>query len=138
MILSGNAIWAVVDRQSRQMVSPVRRGVEIEGMETGLENKIPGPLRCPPTDRESVFVVPRDYLDNNGHMNNTRYFDLAEACTGLYAAQRGLREVTAEYINEALEGQRLRIFWTVDGDSSVVLGQSDTGRVFRMKLTYGE
>ena len=138
IILSGSCLWAVVDRESRQMVSPHERGVDIEPLTTGLEARLPAAIRRPVTDRECGFTVPPEYLDTNGHMNNTRYFDLAEQCTGLRAAERGLREVTAEYLNEALCGEQLRVLWGVDGGSCTVVGESEAGHVFRMRLEYGE
>lgn len=138
IILSGSCLWAVVDRESRQMVSPHERGVDIEPLTTGLEARLPAVIRRPVTDRESEYTVPPEVLDTNGHMNNTRYFDLAERCTGLHAAERGLREVTAEYLSEALCGEHMRVLWGVDGRICTVVGESDTGHVFRMKLEYGE
>ena len=69
-------------------------------------------------------------------MNNTRYFDLAEQCTGFCAARRGLREVTAEYLNEALCGEQIRVHWGVEDSTCTVVGESDAGHVFRMKLAY--
>ena len=138
LLLSGSSLWAVVDRQSRQMVAPHERGVEIEPLETGLEEKLPATIRRPVTDRETVFTVPAEYLDGNGHMNNTRYFDLAESCTGFSAARQGLREVTAEYLNEALCGEQIRVRWGVEDGCCTLVGESDGGHVFRMKLQYGE
>ena len=137
-LLSGCALWAVVDRESRQMVAPLERGVDIPPVERGLECRLPGTIRRPVTDRETAFTVPEEYLDSNGHMNNTRYFDLAEQCIGVRAAQRGLREVTAEYLKEALCGERLRVRWGECGEQYTVVGETEDGEaVFRMQLSYG-
>ena len=136
VILTASCLWAVVDRETRQMVPPHERGVVIEPLVTGEEAPLPGTIRRPVTDRETLFTVPEAYLDSNGHMNNTRYFDLAEQCTGFRAAQRGLREVTAEYLNEALCGEQIRVRWGVEGNCCTVVGEKDSGHVFRMKLQY--
>lgn len=134
VILSGSSLWAVVDRETRQMVVPHERGVDIEPQHVEGEAKLPATIRRPATDRETDFTVPEEYLDGNGHMNNTCYFDLAEQCTGLNAARSGLREVQAEYLNEALLGERMRVLWGSDGDWYTVVGEADAGHVFRMRL----
>ncbi len=136
-LLSASALWAVVDRESRQLVSPHERGVDIEPLQTGMEARLPGTIRRPVTDHEVDFVVPPDYLDGNGHMNNTCYFDLAENCTGLRAAECGLKTVTAEYLNEALCGEHIRVRWGMEGNCCTVVGEAESGHVFRMKLEYG-
>ena len=136
VILNGSSLWAVVDRDTRQMAAPHERGVDIEPLTTGWEIPLPGTIRRPVTDRETRFTVPEEYLDGNGHMNNTRYFDLAEQTTGFCAARQGLREVTAEYLNEALCGEQMRVAWGVEGSSCTVVGEADGGHVFRMKLNY--
>jgi len=136
VILTGSSLWAVVDRETRQMAAPHERGVDIEPLTNGNEAPLPGVIRRPITDRETLFTVPEEYLDGNGHMNNTRYFDLAEQCTGFCAARRGLREVTAEYLNEALCGEQIRVHWGVEDSTCTVVGESDAGHMFRMKLTY--
>ncbi len=135
-VLSGSALWAVVDRETRQMVVPHERGVDIEPLQTGLEERLPGTIRRPVTERETRFTVPEEYLDTNGHMNNTRYFDLAEACLGVSAAERGLRCVTAEYLNEALCGDEIRVLWGMDGPRCTVVGEGKAGHIFRMLLEY--
>ena len=135
-ILTGSCLWAVVDRESRQMVIPHERGVDIEPLVTGEEARLPVTIRRPVTDRETSFTVPASYLDTNGHMNNTRYFDLAEQCAGVSARQRGLREVSVEYLNEALCGESMAVRWGMDGDRCTVIGEAADGHVFRMQMLY--
>lgn len=137
-LLKASATWAVVDRESRRMVNPHERGVDIEPLVTGTETRLGAAIRRPVTDRERSFTVPEEYLDSNGHMNNTTYFDLAEDCLGLRAAERGLREVTADYVNEALCGETMTVRWGTDGDVCTVTGDADSGPVFRMLLRYFE
>ena len=137
-LLEASATWAVVDRESRKMVVPHERGVDIEAAEQPIRTGLGTPIRRPVTDRERRFVVPEEYLDVNGHMNNTTYFDLAESCLGVSARQRGLRQGRAEYINEALCGEEMSVRWGYDGEKYTVTGDADSGPVFRMQLTYEE
>ncbi len=72
------AMWVLVDAQTRRLVFPGRRGIEIAGTQTGDEIPLPAapkPLEC---TGSRGFTVPYSLVDLNGHMNNTRYFDLAE------------------------------------------------------------
>ena len=41
LLVTGCAVWSVVDRESRKMVVPAERGVEIEPLVTGLESPRP-------------------------------------------------------------------------------------------------
>ncbi len=133
LLVTGCAIWSVVDRATRKMVIPGERGVEIEPLVTGLESSRPGaPVRLP-TDSSDVYMVPREVLDENGHMNNTRYYDLAEACLGTRG--RPLRAALVEYIAEAREGDALRLSWGSEGPRSYLCGEV-SGPAFRMNLEY--
>ena len=134
-LLSGTALWAVVDRQSRQMVTPRERGVTIDPLVTGDEPPLPGTVRRPAVDQAADFTVPADYLDGNGHMNNTRYFDLAERCAGLSTRERGLKEITAEFLEEALLGDALTVRWGLDGACATVVGTRGDTTIFRMKIS---
>lgn len=138
LLLRACATWAVVDRESRKMVSPQERGVNLEPLVTGEEIPQGGAIRKPVTDRERRFVVPAEYLDSNGHMNNTTYFDLAEESIERRAALSGLKQVSVEYVNEALQGEEMSVRWGYDGESYTVTGDAESGPVFRMKLKYAE
>ena len=91
-LVKASALWGLVDEKSRKAVFPERYGIEIAGTETGKEIDLPGPIRKLACNREKRFEVPYSFVDLNGHMNNTRYFDLAEDCVGEAALGRKLRE----------------------------------------------
>ena len=95
-LVKASALWGLVDAKTRKAVFPERYGVEIAGMESGEEIDLPGPIRKLDCDREKRFEVPYSYVDLNGHMNNTRYFDLAEDCVGAAVKGKRLKEIRAE------------------------------------------
>ncbi len=134
-LLRASALWTLVDAETRKMVFPDRAGIVIDGVVTGNEIRLPSPPPRLACDQERPFTVPYSCVDLNGHMNNTRYFDLAEDVTGAAAAGRTLCEIQAEYVSEARLGQALRISWGRDGGRYFVLGQAEQC-VFRMGLTY--
>ena len=136
-LLSASALWALVDQQTRRMVFPDRYGVTVEGVATGGEIALPSPPRRAAGGDAATFTVPFSYVDLNGHMNNTRYFDLAEDLIPAAAEGRSLREITVEYANEARLGEELRVTLETDGDTFRISG--DAGKkIFRMALTYAE
>ena len=135
--IAASSIWAVVDRQTRSMVNGEDYGVTLPGLETGEELKLPGLVRRLETPQSAVFTVPADYLDENGHMNNTFYYAVAERCIGRDARRDGLREAATEHQSEALCGEELRLRWGEQDGLWYILGEHADKPVFRMNLRYG-
>ena len=134
LLVTGCAVWSVVDRVSRKMVIPAARGVEIPPQVTGLEARRPAaPVRLE-TKESRIYTVPRQVLDENGHMNNTRYYDLAEDCLGTRG--KPLRAALVEYVAEARLGDELRLGWAWQENRCAICGEL-SGPAFRMELEYG-
>ena len=134
-LVRASAIWCLVDAETRKVVFPESYGVEIQGVVTGAEIDLPGGIRKQDGDRERNFTIPYSFVDLNGHMNNTRYFDLAEDCVGLAAQGRQLKEIRTEYANEARFGETLQLHWREENGEVYLDGESDK-TVFRMLLRY--
>lgn len=134
-LLKASALWSLVDQKTRKVVFPEKYGVEIEGVVTGEEIAMPSSVPKADCGSAQDFTVPYSYVDLNGHMNNTRYFDLAEDCTGAAAAGRQLRSIRTEYQNEARLGETLRLRWGREGESIFLTGETERP-VFRMRLEY--
>ena len=101
---------------------------------TGLECRRPGaPLRLEATE-QAAYTVTEDVLDENGHMNNTRYYDLAEDCLGTRG--KPLRAALVEYVAEARLGDTLRLGWAWQEGRCAICGEL-SGPAFRMELEYG-
>ena len=137
VLLRASALWGLVDQQTRKMVFPERFGVEIGGTVTGEEIGLPSSPRRMELTEAVPFRVPYSYVDLNGHMNNTRYFDLAEDCVPASREGRPLCLVQTEYVSEAKLGDELRVRWGSDGKVFYLQGEGEKP-VFRMRLEYGE
>ena len=134
LLVTGCAVWSVVDRVSRKMVIPAARGVEIPPQVTGLEARRPAaPVRLE-TKESRIYTVPRQVLDENGHMNNTRYYDLAEHVMGTEG--RKLSDALVEYAAEAREGDRLCLDWGEQEGLFCIAGEIDGSPAFRINLRY--
>ena len=137
-LLKASAIWCLVDAKSRKVVFPEKYGVQIDGAETGEEIELPRPIRKLDCTETRVFTVPYSYVDLNGHMNNARYFDLAEDCIGAAARGLPLKEVRTEYVNEIRFGETATLRWNGDGGEVFLTGECGGKPAFRMLLRYPE
>ena len=134
-LLSASAIWTLVDAKLRRVVFPDRYGIRVDGETTGHEIALPSPPRLAEGGSTAEFVVPFSYVDLNGHMNNTRYFDLAEDLLPDAARERALREILVEYSGEARLGERMQIRVEPDGSAFYLSGETEK-RCFRMRFLY--
>jgi len=135
-LLAVSSVWAVVDRQTRTMVNNEEVGVHLDALVTGEEIRLPGAIRKAETTEERDFTVPADYLDSNGHMNNTRYYTVAESCIGRDARQNTPVYIATEHISEALCGEKLTLRWAETDGQYYVSGENGDKPVFRMNLRY--
>ncbi len=128
------------------MIVPSQYGLDLEGKIRGGEiNLSPNPKRIP-TSNSSEFKVPFSYVDINGHMNNARYFDLADDL--IPAAKEGLmpKNINVRYQVEALEDEVLEVSWgylpdetkseTSSAGSYYITCDSDSGNHLKMQLQY--
>lgn len=135
-LITGSAMWMLIENESRKMVFPDRRGIVIEGVKTGDETALPSPVGRVEGSYSSTFTVPYSYVDLNGHMNNTRYFDLTEDLLGAAAEGRELQRIRAEYLQEVRLGDTLSVSWgRTDGESYRVEGRTQKP-CYRMELMY--
>ena len=134
-LIRSSALWSLVDAKSRKVIFPEKYGILITGESVEEKIPLPGSIPKPEAEMEQFFTVPYSFVDLNGHMNNTRYFDLAEDSIGAAAEGRMLKRIETEYINEARFGEKLVLRWQKREDAFLLSGES-TKPVFRMKLTY--
>ena len=135
-VLSGSGIWAVVDYNTRSMIDPSKRDVLIHGEVTGQEQPRPEtPVHLPLTS-QTDYVVTDSVLDINGHMNNTRYFDLVQDCIREETEELSLRRVRAVFNNEAREGDTIRVSWGRDENKWFFSGEKNSGLCFQIGFEF--
>ena len=132
VLLRGSAIWTLVDMNTRAMANPDDHGVVIEGVSTGDELALPGTLRPETCDHTASFTVPFSYCDLNGHMNNTRYFDLFDDTVSETLPLPA--SVRVEYHREVRCHDQLHLRFNRKNDSSWLEGTVDDQLCFRMKV----
>lgn len=124
------AEWTLVDAEKRTLTR-----LSLPVPLTRREDQLPRfhLLRSAETEREFSFTVPRAYLDENGHMNNARYFD---AVRSILPKDGILRTAQVDYHLEACEGETLTIGYAAQESDFFIQAKSGRGLCFRMKLTY--
>ena len=135
VLVRGSAVWSLMEQETRSVAFPDEYGVIIEGMERGDE--LPYLVRLvPPEARERFdFTVPYSYVDLNGHMNNTRYFDMVEDVLPAAKSGKLLREVQTEYLAEAKLGETLHVGWS-ESDGKYYVNGAGEHPCFKMSLQY--
>lgn len=85
VIIRGQALWMLIEEESRSMIMPEDYGISLPGR-PGSDDMILPAIVIPKeltdaadTDESSVSMITRfSQVDINGHMNNTRYFDMID------------------------------------------------------------
>ena len=135
-LVEASALWALMDEKTRRVVFPELYGVKIRGVHTGREIPLPVAPRMPQDGEPDTFTVPFSYVDLNGHMNNTRYFDLAEDRMPAALRCRPITGVQTEYAKEAKEGEAILLRSEVTSDTFLLCGEQNGAKLFRLSLTY--
>lgn len=108
------ALWVLMDVNTRAMVLPGKSGVEVLGVQRGLEADTPGSIVPKHYERSVCHTVGYALLDRNGHMNNTRYLDwVDDLLPAAFHRDHPAKEITVCYLSEAKEGQRLQLEWNL-------------------------
>ena len=134
-LIRASALWSLVDAGTRKVIFPEKYGIVIQGEKNGEKIDLPGSIPRPEPEKEQRFTVPYSFVDLNGHMNNTRYYDLAEDCIGAAAEGKQLKRIDTEYTNEARFGEQIVLRWQETDKGILLSGESDKP-VFRMRLIY--
>ena len=137
-IVSASAFWALMDCGTRRVVFPEEYGIEIAGERTGKEPPLPAVPRSPKDGETDRFTVPYSYVDLNGHMNNTRYFDLAEDRMPGELRSKAVKRILAEYSREARLNDEITLKSEGTGQGFLIAGESGGRKLFKLDLTYGQ
>ena len=131
-------LWVLMDENTRTMVLPGKSGVLVDGTLTGLELAVPHAIAARPMANTCRKQVTYSLLDQNGHMNNTRYMDwLDDLLPSAFHKAHRVQEFTLCYMNEAREGDAVDLhFELTDGPVLTVDAQRDGNRIFSAQLQF--
>ena len=135
VLTESSAIWALMDAQSRKLIFPEEYDIALPGTVTGLEIPLPGHLRPLEDGQSRTFTVPYSFLDLNGHMNNTRYFDLAEDLMPSDMRVRTPSALQVSYNSEARLGDELTLRYRCSKDCFCLSGEREKN-IFHLRIDY--
>ena len=137
-IVRASALWALMDCGTRRAIFPEEFGIEIDGERTGAEPMLPAAPRSPKDGETDRFTVPYSYVDLNGHMNNTRYLDLAEDRMPAELRSKTVKRIRAEYSLEARLGDEITLRSERADGTFLIAGESGGRKLFKLDLLYGQ
>ena len=79
--------------------------------------------------------MPYSYVDLNGHMNNTRYFDLAQDLMPDALRSAKVQEILTEYTGEAKLGEEILLTRETQETAFLLAGTAQK-RLFRIAIHY--
>ena len=138
VLVRGQALWMLIEEETRSMVMPEDYGISIPGRPGADDMMLPA-ISLPKDAEvsESVPLVTRfSQVDINGHMNNTRYFDtIDDALWGGGDPVRVPGTVLANYLSELRLGDTFTLDRYEDGDTLYFEGAGEKP-YFRVKIVY--
>lgn len=135
-ILRGAGNWAIADRVRRCMVDASAYGLSFPAEVNGSELPRPSAPEKLPLIHAAGYTVEKTDLDMNQHMNNTRYFDIAESLISGQNSLFCLKSVQVAFQNEAVLGESLRVQWGNRDNRWYVCGEGNGKICFQMNLEY--
>jgi medium-chain acyl-[acyl-carrier-protein] hydrolase len=136
-IIKGSAIWMLMDMNTRSMIFPDAQGIGVEGTVLGREYPLPKPIKPMETERNAEFTVPFSYADINGHLTNTKYFDIAEDMTALSCNNKTPNYVACEYSGEAKYGDCFDISVFENENTAYLSGSGENNKkIFKLLMKY--
>ncbi len=135
-IISGEAIWALIDAKSRKMVRPLDHQILIPDLSNGREFNMPlHKISDSSLNEETEIKATYSYSDLNGHMNNTSYLDVAEDQIPLvFLKSHELSVIDIEYLHEIKLGETILMRYGKTDDDTYCFSSD----AFKMQLGYKE
>jgi len=133
VMAEGSMMWTLVDAKDRKVAFPEKHGVIIPETETGYEVPLPRLFGKEETTYENVYTVPYSFCDLNGHMNNTKYFDIL--MDHLDDPGKSFSEIHAAYSSEVLYKQKMILSWMQDQEHAYFQMQKEKP-CFKAKIIY--
>lgn len=131
----GGALWAMVDMDTRRMVNPDQFGLSMQGDPNDPELQMSSLVKKLPVSGKCGFAVPEEYVDENGHLNNTHYYDAAENSIANETAGLKPVEVRTSFIAELPRGAAMELHWGHDNGLWYISGESDHP-IFKLNIRY--
>lgn len=140
VLARGRAMWMLMEEESREFAMPEDYDIFIPGRPGSEDIMLPAiniPSGAGP-DAADALVTRFSQVDINGHMNNTRYFDIIDDV--LWAEGGGAppipKRVLANYLSELRLGDAFELRRYESEGGLIFEGVSDERPMFRISCEY--
>lgn len=135
-LIDASFLWALMDSNTRRIVFPEQYGISIHGS-SAKDDPLPAQVpRLPALTVHSDYTVPYSYTDLNGHMNNTRYFDLAEDLMTSELRGKSIDSIQTQFTAEAKLGETIHLSYSEEQQNCFALSGAMEKQLFRLLLKY--
>lgn len=134
-LVNGCSYWVLMDTEKRTLAFPELYGIREDGIVTGNETAMPGPVRRMDISNTVKFEIPPDYIDGNGHMNNAKYLDLADDVVADLRTGYAPASIQIRYIKELRQGEIADIGYLFSDGNCYIEGNSGNRPSFRIRMT---
>jgi len=134
-IIRATALWLLMDAKERKMMQPQEIGISLPGEMPDWETFLPAMPPLPKNAKKQDFTAPYSSIDLNGHMNHTRYFDLAEDLMPADLRDKNIKEIRSEFKGEVRQDEPIGLEYTTDGNKFLLSGTGER-RLFRISMEY--
>ncbi len=125
------SLWAIMDVESRTMISGEERGIVMETEEGRF--RPPRRIAVPEGGTCFEFVPLPEQIDENGHMNNAAYLDAVDPMLPADLRGKTLRCLQIEYEHEILPGCCASVRAVREGESCFFEGSAEGKTCFRLR-----
>ena len=130
-------LWVIMDKTARIMIQPKTYGLDMPYSDREPLMPLPRlPKQFPPVTDTAEFTVPYSYIDVIGHMNNTRYLELAENLIPAPREGRLLRSILIEFTHELKLGESMQLGIGREGGFYVLHGTRGGQDIITLCLEY--
>ncbi|MBQ6076210.1 MAG: hypothetical protein IJK86_08710 [Lachnospiraceae bacterium] len=130
-------LWVIMDRTSRVMIQPKNFGLDMPYADREPLLPLPRlPKQLPPAAETAEFTVPYSYIDVNGHMNNTRYLELAENLIPAPREGLRLRSLLIEFTHELKLGETMHLAISRDASLYTLHGTRGSQDIITLCLQF--
>lgn len=103
-------LWVIMDYKTRTMIHPALYGLDMPFADREPLLPLPRmPKTLLPASKTVDFTVPFGYIDIVGHMNNTRYLELAENLIPAPGEGLSPRDILIEFTHELKLGETMQV-----------------------------
>lgn len=135
VVIRASALWTLIDIQTRSFIFPDQHHIHVPGTTTGKEIELPKAISAKTCTHQTNYIVPYHVCDLNGHMNNARYFDLAEDFITQVKENKQICRIVSEYKSEAAMDDVLLVSWNETDHAAYIQGIGKK-ECFRMQYDF--